>query len=1391
MPDPDIIAAYDEWERKNRAPSTSPGGILPGVAVATSPPAVATPSSQADPDIIEAYDKLTTGQPIVRPDKPLRRSQQAVARAGYAPPETGIPEFMPGVTPKPRLTPEQHGLPPIGDVSRDPFLGPPVRAMDWWQRNVSDPIGAVANAPVMPGPRIPGFSRGSSGFGLQTEQLPWEPGWRERYYENVPLGTRIATNILLDPLNLFPGVGFTKMSQVRRLGGTVGRLGRLGRGGESFELLLRDETGKVWQLSMPGTQEAQKAVAAWETEGVARRLSKGYSPSERKESISTLGRGAETPPALTAAEPELAPSAPTGAMRAIEEEIPAEEAAAILAEVYEETAQGNPLRRLIPILGPKQTQFAETLTPKQALAIYQHGAPFSGTNAEALAEIRRIYPHAITKGDRVMPEYALDDVMSEYGPKYTEGNGVELLLRDIEAAKAEQGDAITQRVVARRAAEPIAPAVPQAEVVPPIQTGALQAGMGIGEPPPQGVLPLGGQEGISRPLIDAEQVAERAAGQRALPEGIPSLSPSLEGRPAGVTPAASAGVPPPTGALGVPPPAPPGGVRIPPVSGGVPTQPPPPPGPPPRGGTAAPPGAVSPPPRPPAVDLILGIPGEDPGGAALRKYAGSRNKAGLEARRWVEEGDQLLKTKGTTARVAGRPVVSPELGNHLLMALHGEGPAPAGFEDILRDLQFKMSQETGDMLAADPSFSKRMLPGPDYFPRMWKMPKKTPTGSPQLGRKPFFFKQRSDLSYAELREAGFEPVSNNPYDMLALRRVAGTDYRDGLVMVARLKKMGKALPLDEVSLSEKANWRVPEVGPAFEGRPFPTKEGAAAMTQPVAVPNNVASVLEGMFGKRPSLEIAGKNIVPMVGTVSQMAKRAKLMASLFQHLDFGMRVGAEALSPSAILNGTTMNFPQFLARGARGQFSEASRAATRQRLLSDAPILRGTDLSMRMLVEEGLEVGGDTTVLRRTIRSFLDDVGKDVPRSRAGRAFDRLGGVNRFFEKGLFENIYPLAQEWAVRNHIVPVLKATHPGWTSRQIAGQAAKDANIMFSNLGAWQTVFAQPAMKELTRTLIFSTNESESWIRSGLATVRGPSKRVWLEHWAGLGLLLAGLANIIHMSTTGEPLPADRYKPVAKSPYGPLPVNYNRKFLSPDIPLKDKNGENINLDLVGQADTVFQFALDPVSALAARENVVPRAIITQVKGETFGRQQLKTPQQRAVALATELAAPIGAGEVLQAERERTGPLKELLPRSEVKLGEPGHLLQAAGVNVRSPRTDLELHRQYEDGIASSLEGRDREVWQKYKKVQGTLRDDWLELQPYGVQSTVKALRKRETDYRKKLRLANPMLDVLLVERGYTPVTPEGKRRLAEIQKEKLGGVSLPADNRFAPTYWPAPTK
>ena len=44
-------------------------------------------------------------------DPRRQRAQTAIARAGYAPPETGIPEFMPGVTPKPRPTPEEHRIP--------------------------------------------------------------------------------------------------------------------------------------------------------------------------------------------------------------------------------------------------------------------------------------------------------------------------------------------------------------------------------------------------------------------------------------------------------------------------------------------------------------------------------------------------------------------------------------------------------------------------------------------------------------------------------------------------------------------------------------------------------------------------------------------------------------------------------------------------------------------------------------------------------------------------------------------------------------------------------------------------------------------------------------------------------------------------------------------------------------------------------------------------------------------------------------------------------------------------------------------------------------------------------------------------------------------------------
>ena len=404
-----------------------------------------------------------------------------------------------------------------------------------------------------------------------------------------------------------------------------------------------------------------------------------------------------------------------------------------------------------------------------------------------------------------------------------------------------------------------------------------------------------------------------------------------------------------------------------------------------------------------------------------------------------------------------------------------------------------------------------------------------------------------------------------------------------------------------------------------------------------------------------------------------------------------------------------------------------------------------------------------------------------------GKAVDRLGAANRFFTTGLFENVYPLSMEWAAKNHVVPVLKATHPEWTSREIAAQAAKDINVLYSNLGVWQSVFAQPAMRELTRNLFFSTNETESWIRSAVSTVHGPSKRLWMEHWAGLGIFLAGLASVIHFATTRKPLPVDRFNPVVKDDRGLLPINYNPKFLAPDIPIKDANGDNLTVDLVGQADTIFRFALDPLAALQARENVLLRAITTQATGKPFGGGRLEGAKERGIQAAYELAAPIGLGAVLQAVRQKVPAAEDIIPPSERRIGAAGQAIQATGINLRSVRRDVELLNQYNELKEKLLPATLKDAWEKYQDIPGRDRAAYLKsAQGRGRASSIRLFERRLDRERRRFRRQNPLLDSYMVEIGRVsePVTQEGRNAL-RLRRRNLGiSVGNPAPSpRFSP--------
>ncbi len=682
-------------------------------------------------------------------------------------------------------------------------------------------------------------------------------------------------------------------------------------------------------------------------------------------------------------------------------------------------------------------------------------------------------------------------------------------------------------------------------------------------------------------------------------------------------------------------------------------------------------------------DIFTSIPGENVSRAAVRMMDGARGVAAGEVDTFWKQGVNKLRQLGLGKRQGSRQILTREEMEPLYLAVHGEGPVPPSMQGIYDDMKTLMKQETDEMVAYDPGYTAKFMAHPDYFYRGWKSPKTSQVGTGGVGAQPGFLKPRNKATFKEMLDMGWEPLSWNPYDMAAIRRLHGVEYREGLIFIDRLKKVGEALPVvakEGVPVAPKEGWRVPKIGPAFEGKPYVLAgTDEIAYTPKIAVPNEVANILESIYGTG-----VGKGFTH-IKKFSDFTKRSKLFMSLFQHIDFINRSGFTALTPTGISKGAPIKYPHLVARLANVSLNPRARGGVMERIMSGKVIDKDLGISLKDVAKQGWQIGGDTSLIRRGIAQELDSVVKSSQPNLLSRAGEMPRRVAEFFESGLFDGVYRESQSFALENFIIPNLKRIHPEWTGQQIAASAAEEVNKIFSTLGVWQSVFHDPTTREALRVIAFSANESESLIRQATSMVpitikKGTGKlptisktqnaRLWGEYAIGTMLWLTIMGNAINLAFTGKPMPIERYMPVKTGDkYAPdwMPggAAYNTDFMSPEI------FGGMKLDLVGQADTFFRWALDPWGAAASRTNVVPRAIINQIEGETFWGEQLETPLERATQAGVDLFMPISGGNVAEAIQKQFPDQMEWYPSGEASLPTEGSLIQATGVNVRAQRT------------------------------------------------------------------------------------------------------------------------
>ena len=719
------------------------------------------------------------------------------------------------------------------------------------------------------------------------------------------------------------------------------------------------------------------------------------------------------------------------------------------------------------------------------------------------------------------------------------------------------------------------------------------------------------------------------------------------------------------------------------------------------------------------------VPGETPEQSLISAYEGATKIFDNDAKVMLAEKKKILLSLGVGTTERARWVPRPEDRAGLITlfrALHDKKYI-RNIAPIYRPFYKELKELVGKEEALRIDFDPNLATIDDYFFRGWKPPdnllKAAEKTGGSVGNIPGFTLPRNGATFDEMVNAGFEPLYWNPWEMYVETARMGNRYRlqtqlindfrnKNAFDVFVVKKEDRLLENGDwiIDNLRKKGYRIPRIGPAFEGRAAPmTAQGATGRTHAgVIVPNGIADRLENVFGRRPKWKgFWGKDIYPYVFAITYQPKRIKLYASLFQQRDFMQR--AYGSSWTSMIDemkhgnyGTgIIKLAKFPKEGMWDIVRSNLDPKYRDDILkwytrTDEIIAGRPGINPREMVRAGL-----STIDVTLMPADMDNLAR-VAAQATGKRLDKkmlraIGEFESMMRRGLFEGVYPTAMRMDIINNIAPMFVRMFPGLTDQQLNGMIARAANIRYSTIPASQSVIQKPWLRETLKLFFFSLGESEGLIRQATKSIRGPDAKYWRKSMLGTYLSMVATADVIHYATTGKHLPVDRFIPVDFDPEWefeadqighwlnkPTPFGYQRDFAAPDIPVTDRTGEQqLTLDLMGQMDTVLKMS-SPGSWVVSRRSVPITAIAHAVTNKDFYDRLIRQPNasfmDQSVAttaqLINDMGVPIGAGQsALQLAREYVPGAEKIIPQEGARLGTTAQILKGVGALVRSPVT------------------------------------------------------------------------------------------------------------------------
>ena len=495
----------------------------------------------------------------------------------------------------------------------------------------------------------------------------------------------------------------------------------------------------------------------------------------------------------------------------------------------------------------------------------------------------------------------------------------------------------------------------------------------------------------------------------------------------------------------------------------------------------------------------------------------------------VADGSKMLQKAGIGQWHRGHLVPRPgtndlERLDKLYDALHNPSLVESGdivVEEALREtydlVRWLTNFEEAARVRFDPEMSKIM----DYMYRGWKAPKNASVfnGEGELVWNPSFRKPRRDATFREMRNDGWQPMYWNPFEQWKLSRYQGIKYRQQMMLVEVMKSEEAGLARKVLHGNKDPNMRVPEVGPAFEGKPYVNNQGDQAKTAQHEVDKSTAKILEAMYGRKPTRwpgedKIKLRHIQKIVDWLVFIPKQVALFGSFFQHLDFILRNGKSAFTrmvtdiergtgtigkaitgqPGGDLRKGIMEiakspvavgvWPKNVLEVIITGYSRDWRTNIMRVMDDKTPLIPGRpDINMYNISRAGL-AWKDTTLFKADMDNEIAEIWAESDFKR--RALSPLRAIQKFdfnSRQALFEGVYPTAIVTDIQRYMARSIYDQYSHLSDAKINSMIAMTANKAYSVIPPTQSVVKSRFFRALLSRLTFSFSENEGLLRQGL--------------------------------------------------------------------------------------------------------------------------------------------------------------------------------------------------------------------------------------------------------------------------------------------------------------------